>query len=164
MSENNSQPYCKECGYILHGLTESSKCPECGRPIVEVLTRDAFPGVKGYRYESITRLWGLPLVSIASGPSGTEKAGRPIGVIAIGDLPKGIVAIGGRAVGVIAIGGFALGGIALGGFSLGLIAVGGFAAGLAAIGGFAVGGIAIGGFAGFVIHGIGGQVISLWPW
>jgi len=33
-------PYCGNCGYSLRGLTESSKCPECGKPIVEVLQRD----------------------------------------------------------------------------------------------------------------------------
>ena len=33
------EPYCGNCGHRLTGLVDSSKCPECGRPLVEVLTR-----------------------------------------------------------------------------------------------------------------------------
>ncbi len=158
-----SEPYCKECGYALTGLTDSSKCPECGRPIVEVLVRDSFPG-GGYRYQSRRRIWGYPLVSIASGPAGGERYGKPVGIIAIGDAPRGLIAIGGRALGVIAVGGFACGGLSIGGFSLGLLSWGGFAGGIVAFGGFAAGLFAVGGLALPIIKGFGGQVIWLWPW
>ncbi len=164
MTKPSDQPYCKECGYSLRGLTESSKCPGCGRPIVEVLVRDSFPGQHGYRYESSIRIWGLPLVSIANGPYGQEKYGRPVGIIAIGDRPKGLIAIGGLAVGIIAIGGFALGGISLGGFSAGLAAFGGFALGLFAVGGFAAGLAAIGGTVFVLKWGLGGNVFYIRPW
>ena len=159
-----SDPYCLHCGYSLVGLTDSSKCPECGKPIVEVLVRDSFPGRRGFRYQSHRRLWGLPLIAIAIGASGSQRTGKPKGIIAIGDDPRGVIAIGGRAVGVVAIGGFACGGISLGGFSLGLLAVGGFSLGLAAVGGFAAGLYAFGGMCMVLIEGVGGQVIRLWPW
>jgi len=154
VDRTEDQPYCKECGYLLVGLTESSKCPECGRPIVEVLVRDSFPGRGGYRFQTQRRVWGLPLVSIASGPRGAERMGKPVGIIAIG----------GRALGVIAVGGFAAGGITFGGFSLGLLAIGGFALGGLAIGGFAAGACAIGGQAFAILFGFGGRVTYLRPW
>jgi hypothetical protein len=164
MTQPSDQPYCRECGYSLIGLTESSKCPECGRPIVEVLVRDSFPGRQGYRYESKERLWGLPFISIASGPHGEEKVGRPVGVIAIGDFPKGVIAIGSVAVGGIAIGGVAVGGISLGGLGVGLAAFGGVTVGLFAVGGFAVGLAAIGGMVFTAKWGFGGQVFHIRPW
>jgi len=161
---DDNDPFCSACGYSLKGCTESSKCPECGRPIVEVLTRAGFPGRKGYRYQSAGKLWGLPLVSIATGPYASEKVGKPVGIIAIGDLPLGIIAIGGFARGVLAIGGMAVGVIGLGGSSLALLALGGWAIGLFAAGGFAVGGWALGGMALYLFHGWGGQAHSLLHW
>lgn len=157
----DDEPYCRNCGYPLKGLVDSSKCPECGRPMVEVLVRDAFPGQRGYRYQSVRRMWGLPLVSIAYGPHGSERMGHPVGVIAIGDVPKGVIAIGGWPIGVVAIGGFTLGVISFGGFSAGIVAIGGFAAGAAAFGGFALGLYSAGGFAFTFIKGWGGRVIHL---
>lgn len=159
-----SAPYCSNCGYPLLGLTESSRCPECGKPLVEVLVRDSFPGKRGHRWQSHKRLFGLPLVSIAYGPWGREAIGRPRGIVAIGDMPRGIIAIGGRAFGVIAVGGFAFGGIALGGFSLGILGIGGFTGGIAAVGGYAMGLFTFGGMVVPFIRGIGGKVISPWFW
>jgi hypothetical protein len=52
-------PYSGDCGYELTGLVDSSKCPECGRPLVEVLIRR--PGlIRGTRYAGRTRVFGLP--------------------------------------------------------------------------------------------------------
>ena len=79
----DDEPYCRNCGYPLKGLIDSSKCPECGRPIVEVLVRDAFPGRRGYRYQSQRRLWGMPLISIASGPHGMA-GGQMLDLVAEG--------------------------------------------------------------------------------
>jgi hypothetical protein len=157
-------PYCGNCGYQLSGAVESSRCPECGRPLVEVLMRG---GRWGRRYRSRATLFGLPVVSIAYGPAPGERIGRPRGIIALGDSPvgvlavggmaKGLVAVGGVAVGVVscggvsvsvmaAMGGVALGALAYGGVALGLLASGGLVIGLVASGGLAVGLCAAGGF------------------
>lgn len=156
-------PYCRNCGYNLTGCVDSSKCPECGRPLVEILVRDSFPGQRGQRFTSKQMIGGLPLIAIATGPQGREKIGRPVGIIAIGDVPRGIIAIGGFPLGVIAIGGFARGIIACGGFTCGVLAVGGCSIGLFALGGVAIGGYALGGLAAYVIRGFGGLPLRIWP-
>lgn len=140
-------PYCHHCRYDLSGLTESSKCPECGRPFVEVLMRQSFaPAGAGRRYRSAARVFGLPVIDIAFGPHESETRGRAKGIVALGDIATGVLAVGGMARGGIAIGGFAIGGITVGGSSFGLLsAVGGWAMGGLATGGGAVGGIATGG-------------------
>ncbi len=149
------------CGYTLTGLTESSKCPECGKPIVDVLVRARFFG-RGRRYTSETKLFGLPLVAIAVGPHGGERYGAPVGFVAIGDQPRGVIALGGVPVGVIAIGGIARGLIAIGGVSFGAVSCGGICVGLIALGGMCLGLWAIGGLAVVVIKGWG-TTINLWP-
>jgi len=154
-------PVCGNCGYSLKNLTESSRCPECGKPIVETLVRTGMAGLNGIRWQSARKVLGIPLVAVASGPTAEEKYGRPRGIIAIGDLPVGLIAIGGLARGGIAIGGAAVGGIALGGMSLGLLAVGGFALGVAAAGGVAVGAYALGGSCFYIVKAIGGSRFKL---
>ncbi|MHC5024065.1 MAG: hypothetical protein ACYTGG_09145 [Planctomycetota bacterium] len=139
------EPVCSECGYKLTGLTESSKCPECGRPLVEVLSRG---GVWGRRYQSKTTLFGRPLVAVAIGPAPAEKIGHARGIIALGDKATGWIAVGGQARGGVAIGGMAIGLFAIGGLSIGLVtAIGGFAIGALAWGGGAIGLLASGGMA-----------------
>lgn len=162
-----TQPYCGHCGYALVGLTESSKCPECGRPLVDVLTRDPGPIYAGKRYTSPIRVFGLPLVQVALGPRENEKIGVARAIIAIGDvaigwlalgrftlglisfgaLSAGVISIGGVAAGVLSLGGLSLGGLGVGGASIGLLALGGAAVGYAAMGGAAVGWYAQGGAA-----------------
>jgi len=154
-------PYCSNCGYSLIGLTDSSKCPECGKPLVEVLIRrgDALP--QGKRYKSALTIFGLPLVHIAVGPYEDERRGRARGIIAIGDVATGFLAIGtALATGIIAIGGGAAVGIVAlgGGAAIGLLTVASLAIGGLAFGGAAIGGIAIGGgAAGYIAVG-GGAV------
>lgn len=149
------EPYCGNCGYLLTGATESSKCPECGKPLVEVLMRPVFQAKGGRRWNSQARCFGMPVISIAMGPHQEERIGRAKGFIAIGDIATGVIAMGGQARGVVAFGGLAIGGFSFGGMSLGLISsFGGMSAGGAAIGGFAVGGFAQGGGAiGYVAQG-----------
>ncbi len=148
-------PYCGACGYSLRGLTDTTRCPECGKPIIEVLQR---PGAVSYgrRYQSKLIFFGLPLVSIAVGPSGRERRGRARGIIAIGDIATGWLALGGFARGIIAFGGMSLGLISFGGASVGLLAFGGAAIGGVATGGAALGAVAQGGGAvGYIATGGG---------
>lgn len=149
------EPYCSNCGYVLTGLSDSSKCPECGKPLVEVLTRRGLPYL-GKRYTSKATLFGLPVVHIALGPHHDGPRGHARGIIAIGDIATGWLAIGGVARGIVAIGGLAIGVFALGGGAVGVLAAtgGGAVAIGAATGGLAVGSIAVGGAAaGFVAQG-----------
>lgn len=159
-------PSCSNCGYDLTGLVDSSRCPECGRPLVEVLVRERHPQ-RSIRYETPTRLFGLPLVSIAFGPTPTERFGTARGIVAVGDTAIGWFAAGAFARGIIAIGSLAVGVVAIGGLSLGLVsaagmAIGGFAMGGAAIGAIARGGGAVGivaqggGAAGYYVEAGGG--------
>lgn len=152
-------PYCGNCGYSFVGLTESSRCPECGKPIVDVLVRDTQMLRRGKRYRSPVHLFGLPLIDIAIGPSETELRGKARGIIAIGDIAVGWFAFGGVALGFVAIGGLAVGLAAMGGLAVGgVAALGGAAIGTLAIGGGAAGGaVAGGGSIGYVAQG-GGAV------
>lgn len=177
-SRHPQSPYCSNCGYDLSNLTESSKCPECGRPLVEVLTRGPAVLQAGKRYRSQATLFGLPVIDIAIGPKEGELRGKARGVIAIGDIATGWLAIGGIARGLVAIGGLAFGGFSVGGLSVGLLmalgggALGGFATGGGAVGIIANGGAAAGivaqggGAAGYFARGgstWGSHVISMQP-
>jgi hypothetical protein len=143
---NPDDPYCSHCGYVLKGLTDSSKCPECGRPLVEVLTRPNWAPRNGKRYRSKATLFGLPVIDIAIGPANGELRGKARGIIAIGDIASGGIAIGGLACGIVAVGGLAVGLFSIGGLALGLLtAIGGLAIGALAAGGGAVGLLANGG-------------------
>lgn len=145
----HGEPYCGHCGYVFAGLDDISRCPECGKAIVDVLVRRGTGAVRpAKRYTSDATLWGLPVISIAFGPRPEfgETMGKAKGIIAIGDVAVGGIAIGGRAFGVVSVGGFAVGIASVGGCSIGLAsAIGGMAIGGLALGGGAIGGLAIGG-------------------
>lgn len=140
------EPYCGQCGYSLQGLEDSSKCPECGRPLIDVLMRRGDQILPGRRYQSAARLFGWPVLAIATGSGLGEKRGHARGIIAIGDHATGLLAIGGYAYGVVAIGGIAFGLFSFGGICVGLLsAVGGVALGTMAWGGCAIGLVVSGG-------------------
>ncbi len=150
------EPYCGNCGYNLSGLADSLRCPECGKPIIEVLMRREFSRAVGKRYRSSARLFGLPVVDIALGPSGAERRGKARGIIAIGDSAVGWIAIGSFARGIVAIGAIAIGVFAMGAWAIGLLtAFGGGAIALTVCtGGLSLGGISFGGVAvGFIAQG-----------
>ena len=159
-SRPTNAPYCSNCGYVLSGLTESSRCPECGKPIVEVLTRPAQAFFNsGKRYRSKATLFGWPVIDLALGPGAGELRGKAKGIIAIGDVATGGIALGGMARGVVAVGGMAVGLFAFGGAAVGLVcATGGAAIGGMAAGGGAVGVLASGGGAAGLVAQGGGAV------
>lgn len=169
------KPFCAACGHDLSGAVTSASCPECGRPLAEVLVREHRLG-STRRYTSKRRVLGLPLLSIALGPDSAGKMGHAKGYFAVGDTATGVFAFGGLARGVVAFGGVALGGVTFGGLSIGTCAafgggaiallgsaVGGFAAGIVAAGGGAIGVIAQGGFAmGWLARGGAANGVHAW--
>ncbi|MCC6322003.1 MAG: hypothetical protein IT438_11280 [Phycisphaerales bacterium] len=150
-----NDPYCTNCGYLLVGATAAAECPECGRPLVDVLARHVptnLAGIRSIRRRSTATVFGWPLWDIAYGPDPAtgQRIGRARGVIALGDQAFGGIAIGGMSVGIVALGGVnigigAAGGVALGAASAaGGVAIGGISAGGCAVGGLSTGGMAVG--------------------
>lgn len=90
---------------------------------------------RGYAYDSKTRFFGLPLVSIRFHLHGPAR---------LRDTARGIIAIGNSAVGVLSIGIINAGLFSLGIISAGLLSIGCLAFGLAALGPVAIGLLAFG--------------------
>ncbi len=169
-------PRCAACGHDLKRAISSAVCPECGRPIVEVLVRGPAQISIGRRYVSKARVGSLPLIAFAIGPGSDGKPGHARGFIALGDKATGVIAIGGFARGIVAIGGASVGVCTLGGASIGTLgaigglacaplgsSVGGLSIGAVAQGGFAIGFVAQGGFAiGWAARGAG--AIGQYAW
>lgn len=116
--------------------------------------------VKGrvYRYDSKTRIFGLPLVSIRFGFVRNGKLSMDNtakGIIAIGNCAIGVVAIG-----IVGVGLFTFGVLAMGMLSLGIVAGGLAAFGVAALGYLALGVSAVGVYAG----GVAAIAAKIAPW
>ncbi len=132
-------PYCSNCLYDLSASTESGRCPECGRPLVEVLARvtsAVLPrGMRSRRYRSSATVFGMPFVDVATGPrpDAGEMFGHARGFISIGDTATGVIALGGRALGVVSAGGLSVGVFSIGGMAVGVYARGGGALGIHSI-------------------------------
>lgn len=102
-----------------------------------------------YAYDSKTRIFGLPLVSIRFGFARHQR-------LSWDHVARGIIAIGNAAVGVVSIGFVSVGVVSLGLVAAGLLAFGAVAFGAAAFGVTAIGGVAfgvsaVGGYAGGVV-------------
>lgn len=150
-----NDPYCTNCGYLLVGATAAAECPECGRPLVDVLARHTpanAVGIRSVRRRSNATVFGFPVWEIALGPDPAkgERLGRARALIAIGDQAFGGIAFGGVAAGGVCFGGVSIGLGAMGGLAVGVasaaggMAVGGISAGGASIGGLCTGGLAVG--------------------
>lgn len=113
---------------------------------VDELTR--YVKGKVYRYDSKTRIFGLPLVSIRFGfvrNATFSKDNVARGIIAIGNAAVGVVAIG-----IVGVGLFTFGVVGMGLLSLGIVAAGLGAFGVAALGYLALGVSAVGVYTGGV--------------
>ena len=113
---------------------------------VDELTR--YVKGKVYRYDSKTRIFGLPLVSIRFGfvrNATFSKDNVARGIIAIGNAAVGVVAIG-----IVGVGLFTFGVVGMGLLSLGIVAAGLGAFGVAALGYLALGVSAVGVYSGGV--------------
>ncbi len=120
------------------------------RPALRAGTSRPQPKSPTVRKRSQTRLFGLPLWEIASGPDRKrgESRGHARAIFAVGDVADGVFALGGIARGVFTVGGISFGVLSLGGVAISLVgAMGGVAIAPLAYGGAAVGGVAIGGAA-----------------
>lgn len=96
---------------------------------------------RSWTWESKTRLFGLPLVSVCFSfyPHMMRNRRTARGVIAIGNIAVGVVALGLFSVGVFSIGALSAGVFALGALAFGLVALGPVAIGLLAFGPVAIG-------------------------
>lgn len=113
---------------------------------VDDLTRSINGSV--YRYDSKTRIFGLPLVSVRVGFLRRHRMAREDvarGVIAIGNAAVGVVSLG-----IVSVGLFSFGCLAVGLLALGIVALGPLAIGVAALGYLALGVSAVGVYAGGV--------------
>lgn len=96
---------------------------------------------RAWTWESKTKLFGLPLVSICFSfyPHMLRNRRSARGIIAIGNIAVGVVALGLFSVGVFSLGAFSVGALALGALAFGLAALGPVAIGLLAFGPVALG-------------------------
>jgi hypothetical protein len=166
-------PSCRRRIGLQSGLGLPLYCEICGaafRP--EAPSMRALRLQANTRYVSATRLLGLPLLAMATGPDPASGQVRgvakgwialgdvAIGVLAVGGVACGVVAVGGLGVGLVSIAGLALGACALGGLAVGGVSFGAVAVGVLAGGGVAIGYTAVGGLAiGVLPHG--GRVVPL---
>lgn len=163
--------WCGACGFDLSQSTDSARCPECGRSIVETLTRRGAQAPP-IHYRSRVKILGMHALAMSRGMEADNKPAHARGWIAIGPKATGVVAIGGRATGVVALGGMTMGIFAFGGMCIGLVTMGGLALGLLAamgglagslgiaFGGLAAGSVAIGGAA-VGVYAMGGAVLGV---
>ena len=96
---------------------------------------------RAWTWESKTKLFGLPLVSVCLSfyPHMIHNQRTARGIVAIGNIAVGVVALGLLSVGVFSIGALSIGEFALGALAFGLAALGPVAIGILAFGPVAIG-------------------------
>lgn len=127
-------------GVSLDYLARESR-PEASPPPtdLEEQVKELSRYVRGYSYDSPTRLWGLPLVSIRLSRHTFGRDSVAKGIIAIGNVAVGVVALGCFSVGLLSVGAFAVGVLALAALAFGIVSLGALSVGLLAFGTCAIG-------------------------
>ncbi len=120
-------------------VTASAAAPSTERLEQQVEELSGF--FRAWEWNSRTRLFGLPLVSMCFCfyPHMLYCKKRARGIIAIGNIAQGVVAVGALSIGVISLGSMSVGVLSIGALAFGLAALGPVAFGLLAFGPVAIG-------------------------
>lgn len=126
--------------YLVKDRLEEPECPAPEAPPstakLEEQVEELSSYFRGYAYDSKTKLFGMPLVSIRLHLNGSPMRFK--------DVARGVFAVGNIAVGIFSIGLINAGLFSLGIISAGLFSIGCLAFGLAALGPVAIGLLAFG--------------------
>lgn len=127
--------YLEEPEYLMEASASAVRLEERVKEISEY-----FRG-RRYAWDSKTRVFGLPLVSIRfhSVPYRMRARDTARGIMAIGNAAIGVVALGAASAGVVSIGALSVGAFALGALAFGLVSLGAVAFGFLAFGAVAMG-------------------------
>lgn len=130
--------------YLVKDYMEEPDCPAeqpASSAKLEAQVEEISRFFRAWTWESKTRLFGLPLVSVCfcAYPHVLRCRKTARGIIAIGNIAVGVVALGAVSTGLISIGAMSVGAFALGALAFGLAALGPVAVGLLAFGPVAAG-------------------------
>jgi hypothetical protein len=135
---SNFQPstvHCRDCNHEVS--TNAQICPHCGAPCPYDPNWNGY----GYEYQSITKIWGMPLIHIAFGKDKKNKWRIAKGFIAIGQYARGVITIAQFGIGIISISQFGIGLIALSQFGIAVAIIGQLAVGFFVVAQMGVAGI-----------------------
>lgn len=136
-----SELYGVSIDYLVKDRYEEPEVPASSTAKLEEQVEEISRYFRVWEWNSRTKLFGIPLVSICfclyPHMRHCRKAAR--GIIAIGNIAAGVVSLGLLSAGVFSIGVFSAGAMAIGALAFGLAALGPVAIGLLAFGPVAIG-------------------------
>ena len=131
-----SEMFSVSVDYLVKDRLEEPEAPSPSTSELEERMEELTSYFRGWSYDSGTKLFGLPLVSVR-----LHLYGRPM---RSKDVARGVFAVGNVAVGVVSLGLISAGLFSLGVISVGILALGVLAFGLTALGAVAIGLLAFG--------------------
>lgn len=139
-----SERFSVSVDYLVKDYMEEPECPvPASAARLEEQMEEISQYFRGRRYawDSKTRVFGLPLVSVRLHltPHMMRARDTARGVVAIGNIAVGVVSLGAVSVGLVSVGAMSAGVFALGALAFGLASLGAVAFGLLAFGPVAVG-------------------------